>query len=208
MKAHRWIMENIALALIIAVMIMFSGCTTSKNIQKQKTQERTDRTLDEDINTSSNATTKTDTRNEINTRIVEEFTDTIHRSQSEISASLQLQEILRGTILTTENTDMILITFYDSVMKVIRSQATSKAQDIPVTGKRTIDRNEIIDQTQQKNETSGSSVIRKDQISKQYDSEIVNKEVTRSGLPAWLIILFVIAAIVGVAILLWRLKLF
>ncbi len=150
MKAHRWIMENIALALIIAVMIMFSGCTTSKNIQKQKTQERTDRTLDEDINTSSNATTKTDTRNEINTRIVEEFTDTIHRSQSEISASLQLQEILRGTILTTENTDMILITFYDSVMKVIRSQATSKAQDIPVTGKRTIDRNEIIDQTQQK----------------------------------------------------------
>ena len=197
-----------ALAAVIVALLLMSGCTTSKNIQKQQTENLTDRTLDEDIKINSDATTKTETRNQINTHIVEEYNDTIHKGGSEISGSVQLQVILKGGKLTTENSEMVLMILYDSISKLIRSQALSKPKDIPVKGKRTIDRHEIIDQTQQKNETSGSSVIRKDQISNKFNSETVNKDVSRTGLPTWLIILFVVAAIVGFAVLIWRLKLF
>lgn len=197
-----------AFAVIIAVLIILSGCTTSKGVHQERNREKVERNLQETIDTKSQATTKTDTRSVSDTRIFEEFDTTIRKLPSEIAGYKPLNDFLKGERIKSETGDMTLETYYDSITGTIRSQAIIKEQNITIKAKRITERHEVSAQQQSKSENSGTSLTRKDQLSKQSDTEKKDKDVTRTGFPAWLIIAIIFAVIVGVAVLLWRMKVF
>jgi cytoskeletal protein RodZ len=209
MKSNRsfWTIIICAWFWLIALFLL-TNCTTSKQVSKSREQENVEQKSSENLSTRSQATTQMDTRTRTDTRVTEEFDTLAKRPGSKISGIAPIGDLFSGIPMRSETEDMILETFYDSLTRTIHTQATAKEKDVRVRGKRTSERTEMTQQNQTKQETSQSVSEKKAQLSKQTDAEKISKQVSRSGIPAWLIVMAVLAVIVGVAVLLWRMKVF
>lgn len=119
-----------------------------------------------------------------------------------------MKDLLAGEHIYSESGSMILETFYDSVHKVIRSQAIYKPQDIRAQGTRIRQETRQVDEKQKKQESDKISIKTKDQEHRESVSLDKNKTVKRTGLPAWLIIMIILGVVVAIAVMVWRLKLF
>ena len=100
---------------------------------------------------------------------------------------------------------------FDTVVRVwpvIDGKVSEKPVDIPIRGERTIHRKDYSDQKQQRKEQEQTTLTRKEQINQK--SEILKKdrEVTRTGMPGWIVGIVVVAVLIGVAILVKRMKWF
>lgn len=166
----RYWMLVVAASLIVLVAFL-TGCTTTKEIQKEAIQQQTQIQTVEEIQTTTNTETKTDTRESSETT-------------------------------TTET--------YDTVVRVtpVVDGKVGKEISIPIKGKRTTHRKEFINSTQEKNEQMAENQKSEALVGQNTKSSATGRQVTRTGFPAWLVIMLIIAAIIGAFILLWRLKLF
>ena len=95
-----------------------------------------------------------------------------------------------------------------SVWPVTDGKKADKPVDIKVQFERTTHRNEFTDQSQEKKEQGNTTVVKKEQLNQKSDVQHMDKTVERTGLPWWAIAILVIAILIGVAVLLWRLKVF
>ena len=84
------------------------------------------------------------------------------------------------------------------------------ASPIPVKVffKKTTNHKEYQEQDQQKKEQGTSNVLKKEQLHQKSDVLLKDKTVERTGLPWWAIAILILAIVIGVAVLLWRLKVF
>ena len=104
-----------------------------------------------------------------------------------------------------------IIEVFDTVVRVwpvIDGKVSDKPVDIPIRGERTIHRKDYSDQKQQRKEQEKTTLTRKEQINQKSDVLKKDREVTRTGMPGWIIGIVVVAVLVGVAILMRRMKWF
>ena len=100
---------------------------------------------------------------------------------------------------------------FDTVVRVwpvLDGRVSDKPVDIPIRGERTIHRKDYSDQKQQKKEQEQTTLTRKEQINQKSEVLKKDREVTRTGMPRWIVLIVVVAVLVGVAILVKRMKWF
>ena len=104
-----------------------------------------------------------------------------------------------------------IVEAFDTVVRVwpiIEGKVSDKPVDIPIRGERTIHRKDYSDQKQQKKEQEQTTLIRKEQINQKSEVLKKDREVIRTGMPIWIIGIVVVAVLIGVAILVKRMKWF
>jgi len=167
--------------ILFAAVVFFlamQACTTTKQVHQERIIEETKAKVNEETKASTQAETNTKTRT---------------TSETE----------------TTENCDSLLwVSVPTGISSKSGHDSTYIKVAVPIKFNRTIKRKEFTDQDQQKKEQGNSNILRKEQLHQKSDLLRKDKTVERTGLPWWAIAILVLAVLIGVAVLLWRLKVF
>ena len=144
-------------------------------------------------------------------------TKKIHQEQSREETQVASMETSDANTAAETNTEtktlseIEIVEAFDTVVRVwpvIDGKVSDKPVDIPIRGERTIHRKDYSDQKQQRKEQEKTTLTRKEQINQKSDVLKKDREVTRTGMPGWIIGIVVVAVLVGVAILMRRMKWF
>ncbi len=166
--------------LILFAAIIFFLILQSCSTTKQIHQERTR----EEIQAKSAEETKTNTQAETNTST---------KTTSET--------------VTTEDCDTTVKAWITIDIPNGKKDTMIKVS-VPVKFTRQIKRTEFQQQDQQKKDQGNTNIARNEQLSSKTDKALKDKTVERTGLPGWCIAIIILLILAGVAVLLWRLKVF
>ncbi|MEI6436776.1 MAG: hypothetical protein WCP32_18275 [Bacteroidota bacterium] len=142
-------------------------------------------------------------------------TKEIHQEQSKQqtqATSAETSEVNTASETNTETktlSETEIVEAFDTVVRVwpvIDGKVSDKPVDIPIRGERTIHRKDYSDQKQQRKEQEQTTLSRKEQNNQKSEVLKKDREVTRTGMVGWIIGIVVVAVLVGVAILMRRMK--
>jgi hypothetical protein len=97
---------------------------------------------------------------------------------------------------------------FDTVIRiwpVVDGKVADKPVDIPIKGERTIYRKEFVTQKQKKQESGTILATHGEMIMANIDHQKFERNVEKVRFPGWFVII-IIGAIIGVVVLIWRLK--
>lgn len=167
--------------ILFAAIIFFlalQSCKTTKNVHQVKSNQEIKSATEEKVETSSQAETITKTLATAETQTTEECDTMVWIWAPMVSDS--------GTV-TTETYEKIAV---------------------PIRFKRTTTRKEFTQGEEKKKESQSTTAARKEQLTQKSETVLKDKTVERTGLPGWAIAIIIIFILAGVAVLLWRLKVF
>jgi hypothetical protein len=174
-------MKNNLLILSILSSCILSSCTSTKQLHQSKTNITTE--------TSTQETTVTNSQILSNTRITETHDTSILLSGFELTTTANFNSLFSGDTIFATGENLLLKTFYDSLSKTIKTQATSKPQTVSFKYQKITERQElktgIVTSTKQEQQQQSIQTVNKD------------KEFTRQSLPWWFIV-FIIVAVIGI----------
>ena len=126
-----------------------------------------------------------------------EETETTNEAETKTNTKTTAETVINETCDTTIQ-----------LWPVIDGKKASQPVDVMVKFNRTINRKEFIDQDQQKNEQGTQNIDRKEILDQKSEVILKDKAVERTGLPWWVIGIVSLILLAGVAVLLWRMKVF
>ena len=174
---ERVLFYGACLLFAMCLMIFFSSCSVSRNVNKDIEKSRTESTSNEKVNT--------DTRSLTNTRTTEDFDSCYNFPGSKATGMKPLADLKNGDTLKTENNDVSASVFLDKNGN-IGVTATNKPKSIPIRVKKTTEtsRNEAVVERKEKSGTTVSDGYKKT-VAKQFKA--------KNNLP-WLLLLLIPAA--------------
>jgi hypothetical protein len=184
-------MKNNLLILSILSSCILSSCNTTKQLHQVKTNITTE--------TSTHETTITNSQTISTTKVIESQDTSVLVKGSELTSSANFNNLLSGDTIFATGENLLLKTFYDSLTKTIKTQATTPPHSVSFKYQKITEKNEL---------QIGSVTSTKQYQQKQMvQSEKKDKEITRSSFPWWLIVIIIVVVIgiIGWAILKFKL---
>ena len=172
------------------ILLILISCNTTKQLHQDKTNITTE--------TSTHETTVTNSQVISNTRVTITQDTSILLKGNEITIIANFNSLLIGDTSYASDNNMLLKTFYDSLTKTIKTQATSKAQTVSFKYHKITEKQEL--------QTSTVTSTKQDQQKQRVLSVNKNKEITRSSLPWWLIVIMIVIVIVIIGLAVLKLK--
>jgi len=166
--------------IIFFAAIMFFLCLQGCKTTKEMTQVKATEETKIKATEESKSTAETETKTD--TRTTAE-TNTVEECDTSVSVWVNLSDT-------------------ESVIQEVRQIL------VPVKFKRTINKKEFTNQLQEKKEQVTAVSDKKDIVSSKTNLQVKEKTVERTGLPWWGIGLIILILLAGVAVLLWRMKVF
>ena len=175
--------------LLIGILIL-SSCSSVKQIHRETSV----------INSEISSKEKTITKSQIvtNTKVTEKKDSILVLPGSELSMATIFSDLLGGDTVYATGEDLSIKTFYDSLTKTIKTQATVNPRTIHISIDKTTETNQV---------ATGTMITDKQEQTKQtIITEKIAKQVHRSAFPAWLIILMIILFIGVIGFVILKLK--
>jgi hypothetical protein len=172
------ITEAAFFALLMSLFLLLSGCSTSKNLHQEKSKVEINSTIAEEIKTNKEIQTNTSTK-----------------TTSETQTTEQCDSLILVSVAVPNEYSKTDSTVYTQIL-------------VPIKFNRTIIRKEFKEQQQEQKEKGSTNAARKEQLSQKSETVLKDKIVERTGLPGWAIAIILAFILAGVAVLLWRLKVF
>jgi len=164
-------------------MNLFMSCSVSKQLHQDKTTTKTEIATKENTVATSQVISVT--------KITEKADTSVLVPGAELSGVVSLRSLISGDTLYATNDGLSVKTFYDSLTKTVKSQARVNPKVVTVHINIVTEKQEI---------ATGTVTTNKQETSKQYvQTENKDKQVERSSLPWWLIILGAIIILAGIA---------
>ena len=180
-------MKNYSALLVI---LLFYSCSSVKQIQKDKSVTNSE--------ISSKEKTVTESQIVTNSKVTEKKDSILVLPGSELSMATIYSDLLGGDTVYAIGEDLSIKTFYDSLTKTIKTQATVNPRTIHIS----------IDKTTETSQVATGSVItdKEEQKKETVLTEKIDKQVQHSAFPAWLIFLLIILfiSVIGFLILKFR----
>jgi len=198
-------MRKLFYSLLILIWF-WPACTTQKKVNRQKVKEKTEQTTKTKSESSTTASTTIDSRTVAITTTTE-TADTILRIPGSSMFGVKLfTEIMSGNSLVIESDQQKVEVFWDSLQKTIKATAIDKPREIPVNFIRTTEKKELTNTQTKKEEQIVTDQETTAVLSKETESDTMNKEVTRSYMPLYITI--AIALIIVITLIIWGRKIF
>lgn len=172
------------LFILLILSSCMSSCTTSRQLHQDKTSITTE--------TSTHETTVTNSQMISNTRVTETQDTSVLLKSSELIISSKFNSLLAGDTIFAIGENLLLKTFYDSLTKTIKTQATTKPQTVSFKYQKITERQVL--------QTGSVISTKQEQYKQMVQSENKEKEINRSSLPWWVVFIIMVAFI---AIILW-----
>jgi hypothetical protein len=167
----------------LLILLILTSCITTKQLHQGKTNITTESSTKETIVNNSQIIS--------NTRVTESQDTSVLLKGSELFSSAKFNSLLSGDTIFASDANMILKTFYDSLSKTIKTQATISPKTVlfkyqKITLKQVLETGTI---------TSTKLVQQKQSI----QSVNKDKDIARSSLPWWLIVIIfvIVSATIG-----------
>lgn len=182
--------------LLILAGIMLAGCQVTKQIDKQRNRDRSERVTNTDSTAHVDLTEQTDIRTVEDISTTERINVMVTMPGAFITTGIAQNNLNQGTY--TETAEMTLRIFRDSLTGVIMAQATTKPKEVPVTGTRTRKENRIIIDNSIKDQETDIHMQKDGKEKKDVQSETNKKVVKR---PYWMIWVGLTVAVVVALVL-------
>ena len=174
----------------LLLVLGFTSCSTVKQLHQDKTEVKTE--------ISSLEKTFTESQIVTTTKVTEKKDSILVLPGSELSMATIYSDLLGGDTVYAIGEDLSIKTFYDSLTKTIKTQATVNPRAIHIA----------IDKTTETSQVATGSVItdKEEQKKETVLTEKIDKQVQHSAFPAWLIFLLIILfiSVIGFLILKFR----
>ncbi len=167
--------------LLISLAVLLAGCTTTKDIRRQKQQQQSDKQSEINWQESSDIKTNTDTRTVSVTTITELADTTLKDPGSQVVGEKPLSDLENGSHLTIDTQDLSFDIFLDSKNRIIHAQATEKPDLINSKFNRKTEKKEFTDQKQDKQEKMTGSAALKEREKSSSSSDTLDKKVKRNN---------------------------
>ena len=119
----------------LVLSFFFFSCSTSKQIHQEKTLTRSE--------ISSKENTVSESQIFSTTKIIETMDSILVFPASQLTMSAKFQDLLGGDTIYATGEDLSLKTFYDSLTRTIKTQATIKAKSIPFQFQKVIETRQL-----------------------------------------------------------------
>jgi hypothetical protein len=160
----------------LLILLILASCSTTKQLHQDKTKITTE--------TSTHETTVSNSQVISNTRVIESQDTSVLLKGSELTASANFNNLLAGDTIFATGENLLLKTFYDSLTKTIKTQATAKPREVSFKYNKITERQEL--------QTGTTTATKEEQQKQTVQSEKKVKSISRSSLPTWLLILIII----------------
>jgi hypothetical protein len=176
--------------LILLWVLSLQSCSVSKQLHQDKSKKETEITYVENTVAQSHVIS--------DTKITENKDTNLVIPASELSVAAKLVTLLAGDTVYSTGNDLTIKTFYDSITKTIKSQATIEQKVIPFKYQKVT----------QKHEVSNGTVTtdKEEQIKQTLKTENIDKDVKRSSFPWWGYLILVLIVVISSILLFLKIK--
>ena len=183
-------MKKRFLILSILTVSILAACTSTKQLNRDKTKITSESSSSETIVSNSQVISST--------RVVESQDTSLVLQGHELIGSGKVKNLLSGDTMFSTDASLTLKTWYDSLTKTIKTQATAKPREVPFKYNKITERQEL-----QTGTTTSTKQEQQKQTVQTYKKE---KTVSRSTLPIWLIIVIFITVLGVILFFVLKLK--
>ena len=170
------------------MLLGFTSCSTVKQLHQERSVSNSEISSKEKTVTESQIVTRT--------KVKEKKDSILVLPGSELSMATIFSDLIGGDTVYATGEDLSIKTFYDSLTKTIKTQATVNPRKVHIA----------IDKTTETNQVATGSVItdKEQEIKTITKTEKLVKDVTRKMLPAWIIILIIMVILGCIAFFLFK----
>ena len=196
MKKHTPDLCTIALIIVIYLMsTLLTGCISSKNVQKEKTQTQVEAQASETHNSVTNIQDTSITRATNTTRTVETIDTSAKIPGSKITGEQTVGALKKGKDLIIDNGDQQVRVYWDPESKTVVATGTVKDRTVQVKGKREMTSSGSSITNEAKKTSILDSGTKETKLKSTVTTESKDKQITFSQKWIWIVLAIVCAVI-------------
>ncbi len=186
---------------------LFVSCSTTRTVNSASQETKMSLNTEDHSHATGSTETKTDTHSTSDITTTRKGDTIIHDPGGNIGSSFQGSDLITGRHHRSESGNMILDIYLDS-SGTVHGIAIEKPSDNHVNINQTTTEHKNVDQTGTQKQNTTADADKKSKATTDDNTMSKNKEIIHPGIPTWGILLMILATVIGIAVLLWRLKVF